>query len=188
MSQAHVLVYTPLLSAQGEHTDIRSCDWVKNTGTDNPIALYRARFQHDQAPDEDQPRFARTVFSRFNERTRRYEGAGDIFWQQVPSHQSVITFGIHDGVKLADMRRVKGQESKSRRFHWNGHEYKWKPGDNPGDISCYTVPLLGSGKLLATYTASDGSLTIQEGRGVDIMDQIVVLCTIHLTFMSFGQW
>lgn len=85
---------------------------------------------------------------------------------------------------------------RSRRFTWNDHQYKWKRGVTPNDLQvravrrllpsphrisqCFSITrMIGSDKLIANYDSSTQTLTI-EARGEEIIDQIVVLCVVHL--------
>ena len=93
---------------------------------------------------------------------------------------------------------------RSRRFAWKGTEYKWKVDESTGDLTvmslvyenhsalkgnyqCLTAPRLTSAKVIATYTNATKTLSV-EPRGEELLDQIVVLLVIHITFLEEGQW
>ena len=47
--------------------------------------------------------------------------------------------------------------------------------------------MLGAGKLVATYTAQTGILSV-EARGDDALDQVVVTCVINMKFVENNNW
>ncbi|KZW03871.1 hypothetical protein EXIGLDRAFT_690625 [Exidia glandulosa HHB12029] len=129
---------------------------------------------------------ARTIFYRFNVNTSNYEYAGEIDWGL---HQSMVTFGTAEPRSIREMRQAKTPgKSQSRRFTWNGHQYKWKRGEAQNDLQCFTVPMLGAGKLVASFEGSSQTLTVEARAREDVIDQIVVLCVVHLFLISAGKW
>jgi len=116
-----------------------------------------------------------STYYRFNIMTGRYENAGTIEW--LSSRNIQLNMGLRSMHVDMMLRRNKAT-SKSRRFKaLNNVEYKWRPVDaDPANLECVTV---AGRKFVALYTAADQTLRVHP-RGQQILDDVVVLCLMHL--------
>ncbi|KAG8955628.1 hypothetical protein FRC04_007619 [Tulasnella sp. 424] len=116
-----------------------------------------------------------TTYYRWNLITGRYENAGNIEWNTLRNIR--LNMGLRS-LSIDSMAWKNKNNSRSRRFKaLNNIEYKWRPVEtDPANLECVTV---SGKKFVALYTSADQTLRINP-RGHPILDDIVVLCLVHL--------
>ncbi|KAI0692648.1 hypothetical protein BC835DRAFT_1406968 [Cytidiella melzeri] len=117
-----------------------------------------------------------TYFQRMNFATNLWETAGHIEWSS--DHSANIYFGL-ERIPLRELRRMKKNTSKSRRFKANGTDYKWKIADNGLDLICVSTQLGARGKNVAEWSNEALTLRVAE-RAEPILDRLVVTCILNL--------
>ncbi|KIM91026.1 hypothetical protein PILCRDRAFT_1246 [Piloderma croceum F 1598] len=121
-----------------------------------------------------------TTFYRMNLNTRNYETAGFIEWSA--GWNARVTWGI-ETVSLRDCRKKKKEASKSRRFKAGDSEYKWKIAENERDLFCVD----SWNRTIASW--SQDTLTLRvASRAANILDRLIVTCTLNLYMKQLGQW
>lgn len=144
-------------------------------GSDAPeIELYK--FLHPMTND---PR-TNTTFYRKNLTTGNYETAGYIEWSA--EWNARVTWGI-ETVSLRDCRKQKKEASKSRRFKAGGSEYKWKIAENQADLFCVD----SRARTVASWAQETLTLRVAP-RAANILDRLIVTCTLNLYMKQLGQW
>lgn len=121
-----------------------------------------------------------TDISRKNAATQRWEHAGQIDW--LSDHTANVMFGT-ERVHIRELRKMKKQSSKSRRFKAGGSEYKWKQAENGKDLFCVST----RGKVVATWSDDQSQLRITD-RGEGILDRVVVTCFLNSWMNGLKLW
>ncbi|KAF8232397.1 hypothetical protein L208DRAFT_1397356 [Tricholoma matsutake] len=119
-----------------------------------------------------------TTFCRQNPATHVFETAGAIEW--FSNSNATVHFGI-DEVPIRDLRKAKN--SQSRRFKAEGSEYKWRFGNNQGDLDC----LDSRGRTVASWSQEQLRLRVA-ARVADALDRIVVTCLLNIWIRRLGMW
>jgi len=122
-----------------------------------------------------------STYYRWNLITRRYENAGNIEWITVRNIK--LNMGLRS-LPVDVMTRRNKPNSRSRRFKaMNNIEYKWRPVESePANLECVTV---AGKKFVALYNAAEQTLRVHP-RAHPVLDDIVVLCLVHLYRRSVG--
>ncbi|EPT03552.1 hypothetical protein FOMPIDRAFT_1115195 [Fomitopsis schrenkii] len=123
-----------------------------------------------------------TAISRKNAATQRWENAGQIEW--LSDHTANVFFGT-ERVHMRELRKMKKQSSKSRRFKAGGSDYKWKQAENGKDLLCVSTSLRG--KDVATWSADQATLRVTD-RGEGILDRVVVTCFLNSWMNGLNLW
>ncbi|KAG8988434.1 hypothetical protein FRB90_002754 [Tulasnella sp. 427] len=116
-----------------------------------------------------------TTYYRFNLITGRNENAGNIEWNSLRNVR--LNMGLRE-LSIDQMAWKNKANSRSRRFKaLNNVDYKWRPVETePANLECVTV---SGKKFVALYNAAEQTLLVNP-RGHFILDDIVVLCLVHL--------
>ncbi|KAH9938401.1 uncharacterized protein B0H18DRAFT_949756 [Fomitopsis serialis] len=143
-------------------------------GSTEPVPMYK--FQHPNTGTNT----GVTEISRKNAATQRWEHAGQLDW--LSDHTANVMFGT-ERVHMRELRKMKKQSSKSRRFKAGGSEYKWKQAENGKDLFCVST----RGKVVATWSDDQSQLRVTD-RGEGILDRVVVTCFLNSWMNGLKLW
>jgi len=121
-----------------------------------------------------------TVFERKNAETDEWKQVGNIEWTS--DLTGTVDLGGEE-ISIKDLRKVKYGTSTSRRFRYQGREYKWRISENEVDLHC----LDPEGFVVASWNQQRQQLWLHSRRPA-LVERFLVTCLLNLWFRMQGAW